>query len=354
MSYVTIPMHASHQDDLLRLWKENLTGLEHSDDLHARSTWAYQQKPDGAARTIVVADEASGALIGCGSAYPRVVSLNGARLVAGVLADFAVSRTHRSGAAALLIQRALATGGAEPPLSFLYGLPNEAALPIFKRIGYKALGAVQAWVKPLHAAYKLREYMTRGSFAQFAAVPVDSYLAAADARRMRRFPTSKSFIVQRADHRFDDLWHRGRWSYALAGQRTASYLNWRYTAPTASAREFYCLCEQGHTELLGYIAFSRHDNKVLVEDVFAVDLGESAERLLLRFTCEMRDRGCDSAYVSYFGDSRFARCLSRSGFVHRGEQERTVMLMTRGVTSDQAKALGTPNSWFLFSGEMDV
>src|SRR5215510_15906620 len=54
MSYVTIPMHASHQDDLLRLWKENLTGLEHSDDLHARATWAYQQKPDGAARTIVV------------------------------------------------------------------------------------------------------------------------------------------------------------------------------------------------------------------------------------------------------------------------------------------------------------
>jgi len=353
MSYVTLSAQPWHRDELLRLWRENLADLEHRSDLPARSTWAYRDKPEGPARTIVVVDEESGEMIGCGSAYPRVVTLGGVRLLAGILADFAVSRLHRSGGAALQIQRALATEGPEPPFSFLYGLPNEPALPVFMRVGYTAIGAVQAWVKPLHAAYKLREYMSRGSFAQFAAVPVDSYLAAADARRARRFPASQSSIVARADQRFDDLWLRAGWSYALTGERTAAYLNWRYAAPTSMTHEFYCLRENGRSDLLGYVVFSRQDNKILVHDLFAEDLADATERLLLGFTCDMRDAGYDSVFIPYFGDSRVARCLSRTGFVFRGEQERRVVVMTRSVTPEHAQSIAVQGTWCLFSGDMD-
>jgi hypothetical protein len=354
MSYVTVPMQPSHHDAVVRLWSENLPPPEQQQSLLERSAWAYTDKPGGAARTVVALDEESGELVGCGSVYPRSVTAGGSRLLAGVLADFAVSRSHRSGAAALLIQRALVRGtGAEPELSFMYGLPNEAALPVFRRVGYKAIGRIRSWVKPLRAAYKLREYVPGASIARVAAFPVDSYLTAADERRARRFRPTQSVVLDRADHRFDELWARGSPHYRLAGERTAAYLNWRYATRSSIARRLFCVREPGASDLLGYVVYSEHGNKILVRDLFAVDPEEAAERVLLRFTSDMRREGRDSVFVAYFGDSRLDQCFNRTGFLARRTPERIVMLLTRAISDEQARNITSPDTWCLFDGEMD-
>jgi hypothetical protein len=354
MGYVTLPMQPAHRDAVVRLWSENLPAPEHQRDVLERSAWAYADKPGGAARTVVALDDETGELVGCGSVYPRSVTACGSRLLAGVLADFAVSRLHRSGAAALLIQRALARGsGAEPELSFMYGLPNEAALPVFRRVGYKAVGRVRSWVKPLRAAYKLREYVPGESFARVAALPVDSFLTAADERRARRFKPTRSFVLDRADHRFDELWARASHNYRLAGERTAAYLNWRYATRSSSPRQFFCVLEACAAGLLGYVAFSRHGNKIVVNDLFAVNPEEAAERVLLQFTSDMRRQGCDSVFVMYFGDSRLDHCFTRTGFLARSTPERSVMVLPRALSDEQARNIAGPETWCLFDGEMD-
>lgn len=353
MSYITVPMQPSHRDAVLRLWRENLPVPVHQ-NLLERSAWAYHDKPGGAVRTVVALDEESGEMVGCGSVYPRSVTVGGSRLVAGVLADFAVSRSHRSGAAALLIQRALVRGtGAEPELSFMYGLPNDAALPVFRRVGYKAIGRVRSWVKPLRAAYKLREYVPGASIARVAALPVDSYLSAADHRRSRRFRPTQSFVLDHADHRFDALWARGSPNYRLTGERTAAYLNWRYATRSSSARQFFCVQEGGTSDLLGYVVFSRRENKIVMNDLFAENPEEAAERVLLQFTSDMRRDGCDSVFAVYFGDPRLEHCFSRSGFLARSIPERIVMVLTRAVSDEQARRITGPETWCLFDGEMD-
>jgi hypothetical protein len=354
MSYVTVPMQPAHRDAVVRLWSENLPAPQQQQNQCERSAWAYDDKPDGAARTVVALDEESGEPVGCGSVYPRSVTACGSRLLAGVLADFAVSRSHRSGAAALLIQRALVRGtGAEPELSFMYGLPNEAALPVFRRVGYKAIGRVRSWVKPLRAAYKLREYVPGASIARVAAFPVDSFLSAADERRARRFKPVESCVVDRADHRFDALWARGCANYRLTGERTAAYLNWRYATRSSRPRRFFCVHEPRTSDLLGYVAFSTHGNKVVVNDLFAVDPEQAAERVLLQFTSGMRRDGCDSVFVVYFGDPRLDQCFSRTGFLARSTPERSVVVLPRALSDEQARAITCPDMWCLFDGEMD-
>ena len=354
MSYHTVPMQPSHREAVLRLWRENLPAPEHQQNLLERSAWAYNDKPGGAARTVVALDEESGELVGCGSVYPRSVTAGGSRLLAGVLADFAVSRPHRSGAAALLIQRALARGsGMEPELSFMYGLPNEAALPVFRRVGYKAIGCVRSWVKPLRAAYKLREYVPGASIARVAALPVDSYLTAADHRRARRFTPTQSFVLEHADHRFDTLWVRGSPNYRLAGERTAAYLNWRYATRSSSPRQFFCVQERSASDLLGYVVFSRRGTKIVVHDLFAENPEEAAERVLLQFTTDMRRDGCDSVFAVYFGDHRLEHSFNRSGFLTRSIPERSVMVLTRALNDEQARRVTGPETWCLFDGEMD-
>lgn len=354
MSYVTFPMQPSDRDAVVRLWSENLPAPEYQQSLLERSAWAYSDKPGGAARTVVAADEESGELVGCGSVYPRSLTAGGSHLLAGVLADFAVSPTHRSGAAALLIQRALVRGtGVQPELSLIYGLPNEAALPVFRRIGYKTIGRRRSWVKPLRAGYKLREYVPGASIARVAAFPVDSYLTAADERRARRFRPTQSLVLDHADGRFDELWRRGSPSYTLAGERTAEYLNWRYATRASRPRQFFCVHEPGASDLLGYVVFSTQGNKILVNDLFALDPEETAERVLLRFTSDMRREGRDSVFVAYFGDPRLDQCFHRTGFMARSTPERNVMVLTRALSDEQARRITGPETWCLFDGEMD-
>jgi hypothetical protein len=353
MSYITVPMQPSHREAVLGLWRENLPAPAHQ-NLLERSAWAYNDKPGGAARTVVALDQESGELVGCGSVYPRSVTAGGSRLLAGVLADFAVSRPHRSGAAALLIQRALVRGsGTEPELSFMYGLPNEASLPVFRRVGYKAVGRVRSWVKPLRAAYKLRQYVPGASFARVAALPFDSYLIAADHRRARRFTPTQSFVLAHADHRFDALWTRGSSNYSLAGERTAAYLNWRYATRSSSPRQFFCVQDRGTSDLLGYVVFSRRGNKIMVHDLFAENPEEAAERVLLQFTSEMRRDGCDSVFALYFGDPRLEHAFNRCGFLARSIPERSVIVLSRALSDEQARRLTGPDTWCLFDGDMD-
>ena len=149
------------------------------------------------------------------------------------------------------------------------------------------------------------------------------------------------------------MWTRGSSNYRLAGERTAAYLNWRYATRSSSPRQFFCVQERGASDLLGYVVFSRRGNKIVVHDLFAESPEEDAERILLQFTRDMRRDGCDSVFALYFGDPRLEHAFNHSGFLTRSIPERSVMVLTRALSDEQARCLTGPETWCLFDGEMD-
>jgi hypothetical protein len=352
VAYATVSLRDEHRADLLTLWAGNLSDSRIGAVLDRRYEWLYRENPRGAVDTKVAIHEEAGRVVGCGSVCPRVMHVAGAELRVGVPSDFAVARAHRIGGAALGIQRALVADD-QANYSFFVSFPNKSSDPIFRRVGYRPIGSCHAWIKPLSLAYKIEPRVGSARLARWLAAPLDFGLAVRDAWRGRRRPKTRTAIVAHADARFDALWERAKHAYVVTGERTAVYLNWRYSAFTTVAHQFFCLMD-ARGDLLGYIVFSIDGGKVFVADLFAVDMEETAELLVLRFARVMRRQRQQSVYLAYVGNPQFGQRLERIGFFPRGDQQRKLLAFTKSTTSEQERLLLSRDSWYMFEGEMDI
>jgi hypothetical protein len=346
-------MEASHHDAVMRLWRENLAALQSADKLERRFRWMYQGNPAGPAGTIVCVHVPTSEVVGCASLLPRRLRMDGQEIVAGMPVDFAVSKGHRSGAAAVRLQRSLVSGAALP-CDFLYGFPNKAALAVLQRGGFKAFAPASGWVKPLRAAYKLEPVLRSKFAAHLAALPADLWLAARDSARPH-VPVGDSFFVGRADDRFDALWEETRDRYTIVGERSSAYLNWRYAEFTTLPYQFFAVNKPGSQNLLGYIAFTVRGRTAVVGDLFCTDMGPGATALLLQFAIALR-RSTDlqSIFLGFVGGDRFKDVLKRVGFIARPMQARMLVGAAVSLTPDQTTRAFDSQHWHLCDGELDI
>jgi hypothetical protein len=351
--YVTARMDpAEHRDAVLELWKQNLSDERIRNVLDRRFDWFYRSNPEGQPRTVLAIHRPSGDVVGCGSLFPRRMWMLGTPITVGIPADFAVTARHRIGGAALSIQRALIDTEREG-FAFLLGFPNRHSVKILERAGYHAIGLSEGWVKPLRAQYKLERYMHR-VVARGAAAPIDAYLALADAIRPQGRTRHRAELLARADERFDRLWARAAPNYRITGERTAAYLNWRYAEFPTESHQFFCLSEPESGELVGYMAFLARGRKIFVADFFALDMRESAARLLTRFGRAMRRAGRDSVFIGHAGAAEFDARLRRLGFYPSTDRDRQLVAWTGDCAPEVQQLVADRESWHLFEGEMDI
>jgi hypothetical protein len=344
-------MRPEDRGQVLRLWKENMTDPRVATVLDQRFDWLYEKNPLGPPVTVVAFTEHHEA-VGSGSAYPRRLSLAGAAVDAAILSDFVVDKEHRIGGAALLIQRALIE--AQPAeTAVLVAYPNEASMPIFKRIGYEPVGGAYGWVKPLRAAYKLKRYVRIDALAGVAAFPVDTLLASRDATRAIGAPSRDAQILDRADDRFDRLWASSAPAHALSGERSSAYLNWRYGDFTTTQYRFFCVFNQAG-ELVSYLVFSVSDAKAFVVDAFAGDMEKTIDDLLIRFARAMRQAGHEAIFVQFVGDHGLGERLKHLGYYSSGEPTRQLFTNVLHPNDPLTTTLKKRRGWYMFDGEMDI
>jgi hypothetical protein len=349
MAYALRRFEPRDRDALLRLWRENLVTLADGAVGPPRYRWAYEQHPHGCPFTVLA--ETGNEVVGCGSLYPRTIHARKTELTTGMPSDFAVDRKHRIGGAAMMLQRHLVT---ETTSGFraLLAFPNKAARPILQRAGYKSLVGALAWVKPLRVNHKLRQILGSSILAGLAAAPINLALRLSDAWRARTWSNDRVEVVERADGRFDDLWQRAVTQYAIVGERTSAYLNWRYADHSTNRYRFFCLLNTNRLD--GYIAFRTDRNSALVEDLFAVDMTETADRLLIHFARHMRKEGRSTVFVVYGGNVDFEKRLAALGFIRRGDADREFLVYLRDLPSETSALLTNSQNWYLFDGEMDI
>jgi len=348
-----------HRDALLRIWAESMPDPAIARVTQARFRWLYERNPAGPASTWLGLHGPDGEVIGCGSFAPRRMWVGDQLLEAGILADFAVDRRHRTAGAAVAIQRAVAMGAAPAGLAFLFGYPNDAALPIFRRVRYKAVGEAGTWVKLLRSEFKLRDYLPYPRLARAAARAIDAGLLANDLRAYARSPRFfRTHLADRADERFDRLWDRARPRY-VTGERTSAYLNWRYADFTSAGYRFFCLhrpapaARPDRGQLTGYVVYEVQNNCVFVADLFC-DYDRDTGLLLHAFAARMRREGHDAISVSYVGNAFLAEELEAQHFLRRPDTRHLLVLVAKAAPEELARTLTTPDRWLMTDGELDL
>jgi len=286
MPYSVVPLDiARHRDALLALWAENTYDPRTNPGAMERFTWLYGS-PDRSCTWIAI-ETSSDSVIGACSVFRANRWVDGRPVQAGVMNLFMIDAKHRTGAAALSLQRALAAGCHEAGFDLVLIKLSHHRMPVFIRGGFKRVGTVRKWRR---------------------------WLDGDDAGSRRRVDSCRQEIVFAADARFDALLETTRLQGRIVGETTSAYLNWRYTGFRDNYR-YYCLLHQDDGRLLGYVVYHRMNEGAIVADIGCESLcGPAIEELLAGFSEAMRNDGCAWITVAYLGHSSFEDRLRRLGF----------------------------------------
>lgn len=263
------PAYTVHEADLARdretilgIWRGNL-----GDD--ARMTrkydWFYRQCPYGEPLTLLLRHEAGGEFVGVASAGPRRMQWQGREITAGVLVDLAVAPQHRSLGPALSLQVAL-MDAAGKRFDLLYGFPNPKATPVFKRVGYAALGELSRHARVLrHGAY------VRRRAPALIAAPAGLLLDLADRIRLRlRGVLPHAWRDQLDASDADAIWRESNPGGGPVAIRDSTFLQWRFDqSPLVDVR--YLLVRDKPGRAAAWFACETREHGLHVHDAWSRD-----------------------------------------------------------------------------------
>ncbi len=341
------------RDEILALWKRNLPTATRE-----RYDWLYANGP---AQAWTVRD-LNGAAIGSMGVMGRTMKVFGDIRPVGQPIDLNVDKLHRLGGPALQLQRRLAAAVDAGEIALAYGLPNAQAEPVLRRMGYRVLGTMGRWTKPLRSENLLAERLKHRGLRKMIAMAVDAGLCLSSADIWIRRPKNiRAEIVDHFDERFDRLWETASRKYAIIGERTAEYLQWRFAKCPDVRYRTLCLCDE-KDRLSAYLTYSQAEGRAYVGDVLFLENGD-LEILLAEFMTMLRRMHKRAVTMIYYGHPFVAKTLRRFGFLPRESQWKVMVYANKDDSSAVAGAndpdAGLPRvmngeSWYITRADIDT
>jgi hypothetical protein len=330
---------------ILDLWRKNLPEAS-----LARFDWLYE---GGHARSWLLRGDDQRP-IGSGGMRVRRMQAFGRDVLAGQAIDLNVDAGQRLLGPALALGRAVTSCVEANGLAFVYALAADDSEAVMKRLGYSPLGDLTRWVRPLKSAYKLRETPGLKHLAGAVGQLLDLALRMGSAERgYRRHPETSSALIERYDKPFDQLWQRGHNQFAILGERTAQYLDWRYARYPELPQHAFGVWRLNALE--GYVVYSVDQQAYCeVSDLFACDAGQALTATLAEFLRFARDRGYVAVSLRFFGTSLVSQTLWRFGFRPRPGGRRVYIYTGNGLDAGSRQRLLDQENWFLTRADNDT
>ncbi|MBK9036085.1 MAG: hypothetical protein IPL61_33380 [Myxococcales bacterium] len=350
--------------ELERLWRDNLTLEAHPADKFA---WLYLEAPEPPATAFVLT--ADGAAVGTAGVGVRRFQVGAGSGKAGLLADLAVDKAHRSVGPALALVRA-GKAFVDAEFDLAYGFPNKLAEGVFKRAGYRPLGVIGRYALPLrHRAFaarvddaavarapaSLRPWLLRA--AQVPALAAVAGAAVDVAQLTRKVPAAIAAIrrlrlvtAARPDGRLDGLWASARASYQVVAERSARFLAWRFRP--RPERTWWLACDRPSGDVRAYAVVDLVDGMAHVRDLFGHK--DDVIALIDRLPLAMYRAGASSLSMRYLGAPWLVTALTERGLTERASN-RMIAVTAGARAAAAARALITDvGAWHLTDADEDV
>jgi hypothetical protein len=345
MSYViTNPNAPPDKSRLLALWRRNLPTAS-----EGRLAWLY----DGGRATNWFVSTQTGDVVGATGLMRRRMKLGPHLLEAGNAIDFNVDQEHRSVGPALQLQRAVTGSLPSSAMPLVYALPSPEATAVMKRTGYRVLGQLNRWARPLHSEYKLRERIKPRLLAKLAGFCIDAGMWLRSAEFSHHCPASLcSEVLDGFDKRFDHFWKLAARQFPVVGERTASYLDWRFQQCPDLKYRVFCLSDIDR-QLVGYVVYFLSEGHAYISDMLFAD--RPALHLLLgEFLQHLRDIDTQSAQFEYFGAPFVTEALQAFGFSNRGSRRPVLVYLNERAAGPNVADILKSENWFLTKADCDT
>jgi hypothetical protein len=305
--------------------------------------------PDKPSISLIAADKV-GEPVGTVSLIRRGLTLEGQAIGGGQAVDFAVARRARFAGTAIGLQRDLLATAGQNGVEVLYAFPNRASEPVLLHVGYRRLGHVRRWFRPLSVAQSVRRRGQRTPDWLLGPLAwCGDRLLDATAWQWNRGARLTAVDDLRFDARFDDLWERCRRQYVVIAERDARYLAWRFGR--ANARFLVSGVQDDRMALRAYAVWSPHGETAVVAD-FLADSAPSLRVLLCQLANRLQRRAFTGFSLLFSGPSEVRRQLRLCGFFRRAND--TAILVKWLGEGDEPRVLSSADAWYLTEGDRDV
>ncbi len=313
--------------------------------------WLYRGNPHGNAITWIVVLGGEDRIVGCTSAFPRRMRLDGESILGCFGGDAFVDPDFRRRGIAQSLHEYCATDMRRLEIECLYGFPVPANFRAFERAG--ALGPCdfhRFWL-PLNAERIVRS-LHLGPFAPIAATilnpAVNLYLAKNLFRNSR--PGIRLQVVGSFDSKVDELFDSVAHRFGICCVRDAAYLNWRFSNhPFINST---IVKWQDNGSLLAYAVLDLRTKQCQILDFLVRDDAEIGHDFLASLAQFASDKGKWSIELNLNASGPGVQLFRRSGFKRHGTGHRLMVHTIHDQEKD--KIFSDPGKWFLMPGDRDV
>lgn len=326
----------------LAVWLRNFPDPE---AFRKRYDWYYRNNPHGVFSYVLTDERAC--TVGAAGLSARRFLLGGEAQFVGLCSDFSVDPGSRFLRPALQLQRAVLRNGLAR-FPFIYGFPNDRALGVMMRVGYRRLGQLPHYTLPLRSDYYFRRHPL---WPAPTARIVDTLIGAWLRASMIAAPRAEALEeVGAVDSRFDDLW-RAAVRAPIMGIRDARFLEWRFLRNPVQRFRIFVLPSDSQA-LLGYAVV--HGDEAghwhIFDFLVRPGRGVLAALMLGLVRYGLREE-VNSINLEFFGLPRAHRVLQALGF-RRRRHWRRIVLAPAGDGFPQER-LYAPSNWYITSADED-
>jgi len=294
----------------LSIWEASLPLLD-----ERRVEWFYRNHPLSPPHVYLLKNTATENYFGCVAIFPRYFVVDGKIVNGGTTGDMAAKKEVRSVGAALIPMLALTRfmlANENDEGTLLLGFPNRISEMIQIRVGFKSVGTMLEYVKPLQSA----SFLKNKRLSRLSPV-VDLLLRFSELKPKRNKGLFETGILKKLDERFDHLWETAQSKFSFAGNRDLAYLQLRYLQNPYKKHHFFVIEAPQKQSIVGYIVFALKDRKVSVDDLFWNGENHVLQHLIDAFIQFCREKSYLGIYIQVFHNSQLDSILKQSGFMKK-------------------------------------
>ena len=234
-------------------------------------------------------------------------------MMGGTTGDFCIKKAYRSLGPALALQKHVLQNlnSGEVLLTF----PNNASEKVAIRAGFRPIGNVVAYAKPLKASYVLKK-LNQFSFLKNFSTIINILLFIKNFKIIRSREVFVNDSGEKIDERFDKLWENSKSGFSLIGDRSSRYLLWRFFKNPY--RSYKILTVEKEKELLGYFVFYTEDHIAYIDDFLWKGFSDRYfADLFNNFTVFCRKSGYEAIHLNICYNPKIDALLKQNGFVKK-------------------------------------
>jgi len=317
-----------------------------------RYDWNYKQCPYGNALCWLAKFESTDSFVGSTSLFPRKLLINKEPTYAAIAGDFAIDKNHRGYGPAFKLHREILSKFNDFGYKFIYGIPNKSSRTFFLRIGYKEIGKYKRYIKLLKTVIVPKEYLPKYLRSNILLKIFDFFnnIVSKDKRVKNKFGYSIEMPTI-FDERFDMLWEKASKQFNIIGERSSSFLNWRYEESSTYYYKIFCILDD-KKELAGYLVYYVKDNICHVVDMLFLPADNLINFLLANFILHIRTKEIGAIVIRYMGNSIIENKLKEFNFFLTKNDDAIVVLYAANLPFESY--LLNETNWYFFTGDSDI